>query len=228
MTTNTNKTNTSATATTIIPMFNIVSSTMLNKDEDFKLYNEINFIKDLKRFLERSEMRYVNSSNICIRITKNTISNIGLSNLLKTLSIHKEYEWGDEKYLYVILDRDDFNKIELEYHKRLNELHLPKFQTEDGSSIFGYEIEDAENKKFYQLFGSKISKTLSLFFSDNTFRFRDRFVIKPISYINETTKEKFIEVYNDIDLYNEKILNETILRSTEELFDEEDDEDDWI
>ena len=218
---------TTTTTSATIPMFNVVDKvTLTTMDEEIEFNHEINFLKDLKRFLERSEIRYLNSI-VCVKIGKKTVTNIEPSNLLKALTINIEYEWSDQNCRYLILDKDNFSKIESEYHNRLTNLHLPKFQIEDGRTIFGYEIIDEKNIRQYELFGTKISKTLSLFFSDVNNVYRDRFVVRPLCCINESTKEKYIEIYNELDFHNEQIIRQTILRAIEESFEDED-EDDWI
>ena len=224
-----NKTNRTSATTATNPIFNVVTETTLTKDEELELYYNASIFKEIKNLIEKSETKYVNASSsyVCIKTDKQ----VNYSRLFGILSIDTEYEWttgySTRGYRYLILDKINFDKIKKVYNEYIKAIKVPGFIIKDGSMIFGYEIEDVQNKNFYQIFGSKMSKTLSLFFSDNMM-FRDRLVIKPIYYINESNKEKFIEKYDKLDLYNEQTL-QTILRTIEELlFDDEDEDDDWI
>ena len=215
--------NTSAVVTTSNPIFNVVTETTLTKYEEIKFKYEINFLRELKKFVYNSGVIDLNSNVCCVKVSREIASNVG--KLFRALSIDKEHEWydKDENYLYLLLTKDNFRKIESSYYERLSNMKIPVFETEDGNTIFGYTIKDSLNKEIYHLFGSKMSKTLSLFFTDNKY---NRFVIEPLYRVSETDKEEFIEVYDEVDTYNEKIVRETILQSTEESFAK--DEDAWI
>ena len=215
--------NTSAVVTTSNPIFNVVTETTLTKYEEIKFKYEINFLRELKKFVYNSGVIDLNSNVCCVKVSREIASNVG--KLFRALSIDKEYEWydKDENYLYLLLTKDNFRKIESSYYERLSNMKIPVFETEDGNTIFGYTIKDSLNKEIYHLFGSNIAKMLSLFFADNKY---NRFVIEPLYRVSETDKEEFIEVYDEVDTYNEKIVRETILQSTEESFAK--DEDAWI
>lgn len=213
----TNKITTSATTN----IFNVVSKATLDREQR----NEIFVLKELKEFFEKSEIRNTNSTTVCIKTHKKLYS-YTVNKIFEESLIHIGYSWTSDNYLYLILDKEDFGKIGSLYQERFDSFKLPSFETEDGSIIFGFEISEVNTNTLpHILFGDKIANILSLFFKDNIYK---EFKITPIRYIDNDLKEKFIKVYDDIDFYNEKILHKTILRSTEELFNEEDDEDPWI
>ena len=185
--------------------------------------NDIQLVKDIKNFNSNSTIRYVNSNSVCIKTKINQRNKY--SRLFGIIQINIQYEWTDQNYSYLILNKNDFEKIKTSYDDIMGRIRIPGFVIEDGRMIVGYKIIDMKNTKQYVLFGANISKILSLFYCDNTNK--DLFVIQPISYPSENDKELYVDNYNDIDFYNEEIVNRTILRSVEELFNDED-EDQWI